>query len=321
MKTSVKIWIITAAALTLTGLLIFGGIMTVLGWDFKKLSTSNLETNTYGITGEFESISVSCATADVCFLPSEDEKASVVCYERENEKHTVRIADGTLLIERTDTRKWYEHIGINFNTPKITVYLPEGEYGALSIKATTGDTNIPRCFGFESIDIAVSTGRVECASSAAGAVNIKTTTGDIRVFGIACSSLDLSVSTGRITAENIDSTGSVKIGVSTGGVKLSDVKCKSLSSTGNTGDITLESVIASEKLSVERSTGDVVLSGSDAAEINIKTDTGDVRGTLLSEKVFIAKTDTGTVKVPKTTEGGKCEIATDTGDIKIEIKK
>ena len=57
----------------------------------------------------------------------------------------------------------------------------------------------------------------------------------------------------------------------------------------------------------------------DAAEIFVETDTGDVKGSLLSEKVFIPKSDTGDIKVPKTVTGGRCEITTDTGDIKIEL--
>ena len=74
-----------------------------------------------------------------------------------------------------------------------------------------------------------------------------------------------------------------------------------------------------EKFSVTRTTGYVKLDGCDASEIVIKTDTGDVTGTLLTEKVFIAHTDTGRVKVPNTTSGGRCEITTDTGNIKITI--
>ena len=49
------------------------------------------------------------------------------------------------------------------------------------------------------------------------------------------------------------------------------------------------------------------------------TDTGDVRGSLLSEKVFIVNTDTGRKEVPDTITGGRCEITTDTGDVKITI--
>jgi len=83
----------------------------------------------------------------------------------------------------------------------------------------------------------------------------------------------------------------------------------------------LKNVNAAEKFSIERSTGDVKFDGCDAAEVFVKTDTGDVTGTLLSEKVFIVETDTGKVDVPKTVNGGRCEITTDTGDINISIKQ
>ena len=59
--------------------------------------------------------------------------------------------------------------------------------------------------------------------------------------------------------------------------------------------------------------------GSDAAEIFVQTSTGDVEGSLLSSKVFIANTDTGKVDVPKSITGGRCEITTDTGDIRISV--
>ena len=81
----------------------------------------------------------------------------------------------------------------------------------------------------------------------------------------------------------------------------------------------MEKLIVSQKLSVQRGTGDVWLKESDASEITILTDTGDVTGSLLSEKVFFAVTDTGRVTVPKTITGGMCEIRTNTGDIRIEI--
>lgn len=51
----------------------------------------------------------------------------------------------------------------------------------------------------------------------------------------------------------------------------------------------------------------------------MQTDTGDITGTLLTEKVFAAKADTGDVDVPKTATGGKCEIITNTGDIQIKV--
>ena len=68
-----------------------------------------------------------------------------------------------------------------------------------------------------------------------------------------------------------------------------------------------------------RSTGDVEFERCDAAELQIETDTGSVTGSLRSEKVFIAQSDSGRVKVPETASGGICRITTDTGRISIEI--
>lgn len=323
MKKGTALWLITAAALVLAGIIIFGGALSMIGWDFNKLSTVEYETNTHEINADFEDISIVSDTALIKLLPSEDDSVKVICYEENKALHKVSVSEGTLKIALSDSKKWYEHIkiGLNFDSPKISVYIPEGEYGSLSVDSHTGNVEIPAEFAFESIDVKVSTGHVFCAASAAKDVKIKTSTGDIKALGIKAGSLDLSVSTGRITAEDIVCTGDVSVRVSTGRALLSGVECKNLSSTGSTGTLSLENVIAKGKIFAERDTGDVKLSLCDAAEIDIKTDTGDVIGTLLSDKVFITETDTGTVKVPKTTEGGKCEITTDTGDIKIEIEK
>ena len=84
--------------------------------------------------------------------------------------------------------------------------------------------------------------------------------------------------------------------------------------------MTLENVVASEKFSIKRDTGDVRFEDADAAEIEVETDTGSVSGSLRSEKIIFATSDTGKIDVPKNTTGGRCEITTNTGNIKIEIK-
>ena len=316
-----KIWLVIAASFVLIGCVVFGGVMTVLKWDFTKLSTAKYETNDYEIAENFNNISVITNTADVLLVPSETQKTSVVCHELKNAKHSVTVQNGKLVIEIVDARKWYEHIGINFGMPKITVYIPQGEYGAFFVKSSTGNVEIPKEFTFESIDISESTGNVTNYASASENITIKTSTGNIRVENVSANTLDLSVSTGGVAVSNVTCEGDVKIKVSTGKTNLTNIECKNVVSTGNTGDISLNNVIAAEKFSIERSTGDVKFDGSDAAEIFVETDTGDVRGGLLTDKIFIVQTDTGSVDVPKTATGGKCEITTSTGDINISIKQ
>lgn len=295
-----KLWLIIAIVLIVIGCVLFAANMTLLDWDFSKLSPVKYETTEHRVIGEYTNISVITDTADIAFVISENADTTVVCCEQENMKHTVATADGILRITVEDTSKWYEHIGINFGSPTITLHIPQGKYGSLSIQSSTGDVNIPKDFSFESIDILESTGDVTSCASVSGSVKISTSTGDIAIEHITADSLALTVSTGK--------------------VNLSTIRCQNVISTGNTGDISLQDVIATERFSIKRSTGDVKLNSCDAGEIYIETNTGRVSGSLLSDKVFITKTDTGSVHVPKTTNGGRCEITTNTGDIKITVK-
>ena len=319
MKKTTILWLLIATALVLTGCILFGVAMFRLDWNFHMLSTVTYETNEYAALEPFENIVIVTDTADVQLVAADS--VSLTCYEQENAKHTVSVKDGTLYIEIHDETKWYQHIGVNFGTPKIQLYLPKGQYGTLQIKGDTGDVNIPSEFAFASLDIAQSTGDIRSDASVTGTARIRTSTGNIRVENVSVGALSLSVSTGEITVADLVCVGDLQLRVSTGKAKLTNVSCKNLISSGGTGDLSLNAVIAVESMTIERSTGDVTLDCCDAGQLTIVTDTGDVSGTLLSPKIFICETDTGCVEVPKTTTGGTCEITTDTGDISLDIVK
>ena len=136
---------------------------------------------------------------------------------------------------------------------------------------------------------------------------------------LSAGSLDVTVSTGHITASQIRCNGDTSIQVTTGKAFLRDMTCNALTSTGNTGDLVLENVTAAQSFSIIRSTGDVTFKGCDAGELSVKTDTGDISGSLRSDKLFIAQTGTGHIHVPKTVTGGRCEMTTSTGDIEITV--
>ncbi len=320
MSKTTKIWLIAAASLILLGCILLGGAMAVLKWDFFKLATDQYQTNDHKITESFRSIRIDTDTADIKIVASENKKCSVTCFEQKNMTHSVAVENGTLVIQMIDARKWYEHIGIHFSSPKITVYLPEGEYDALSVSSDTSEVEIAKDFSFQSIHIEGHTGAVTNYASASETIRIHTTTGRIHVDNVSAGAMDLSVSTGKVIASNISCAGRFSLDVTTGKAQLDNITCQSLSSEGSTGDIHLKQVIATKTISVERSTGDVIFDGSDAAEIFVETDTGDVEGTLLTDKVFITETDTGRVRVPSSATGGRCEISTDTGNITIKIR-
>lgn len=321
MRRMTVIWLIVAACLVIIGSIVLGVVMMFLKWDFTKLSTVEYETNTYEITEDFNDILIDTNTAEIEFILSENENCKVVCYEETKAKHSVSVENNVLSINVVQTKKWYDYIGIFNGTPKITLYLPKKAYNILSIKDDTGSISVPKDFKFESIEISTSTGYVQNYASSSGKIKIKTSTGSINICDITAVSLDLWVSTGKISVSSVSCAEDISMKVSTGKTELSDVKCKNLTSKGDTGKISLDDVIASDKIYVERSTGDVSFNRCDAAEIFVETDTGDINGSFLSNKVFITETDTGSINVPATTDGGKCEISTDTGDIKITIEE
>lgn len=320
MKKCTKIWLFIATALTVAGLIMFGVIMTMLKWDFTKLSTDEFETNTYTVSEPYGSVSVNTVTADVTFIPSENGETKVVCYEEVKVTHSVTVKDDTLVIEVNDQRKWYDHIGIHFTQPKLTVYLPAGEYGALSVKLTTGDIMVPQELRLDSMSISATTGDIKSSALVAGVAQLKTTTGDIAVENCSIGALDMTVTTGDISVSAVTCEGKLQLNVGTGDAKLTDTSCKSLISDGTTGDLYLKNVIAVERFTIERTTGNIKLERCDAAELYVNTTTGDVTGSLLSEKIFIANATTGDVRVPESVSGGKCKITTTTGDILINIQ-
>lgn len=319
MRTSTKIWLTTATLLIVLGSIIFVIAMSLNGWDFTKLNTSNYKTNTYDINQDFNNISFETEFVNIEFNLSNDGKCKVGCFEDENEKSSVSVENQTLTVKSAKNKKWYEYIGVNFSEPKITVYLPKNQYDLLSVKNNSGSIEIPKDLNFADIDINLTTGDVNLLSAVSEKIKIKTTTGNIVLKNAVADTLDLSVKTGDITAYNLECNGEIKADVTTGSVNLSDVNCNNFSSNGNTGDIMLNNVISKNQISIERTTGDIKFVKCDAETLFIKTSTGDVGGTLLSQKTFSAKSKVGDVKIPQTASGGKCEITTNTGDIDIDI--
>ena len=296
-------------------------LLLVAGIILYSLSiTIKLETNEYEIKDNFKNIKIITDTADIEFLLSEDLNTLIICEEQKNVNYSVNVNENTLLIEVDDNRKWYEYLGINFNTPKITLFLPKSEYGELFVQSSTGDINIPAEFKFKNIEILENTGNITNYAPVDENIKIKTSTGNISIENISANMVDLSTSTGNVNVKNINCSEDIKINVSTGMTKIIDTKCKNLLSKGDTGDISLKNVIATEKFSIETDTGNVKFKASDASDIFIKTDTGNVTGSLLTEKVVFAESDTGKIDVPKVIADEKCEIITDTGNIKIIIE-
>ena len=300
-KDNKKILLIVAAVLTVVGVGIFTVAFAILGFDIAKLSTQKYEFNTYTLNEDFNSIKINTETASVILAESDSDECKIECVEREKMKHSAEVREGTLVIDVENTKKWYDYIGSNFGNETVTVYLPKAVYASLTVNADTGSVEIPKMFSFESVCVKVDTGLIGCYAEVSDSIELQTATGSIR-------------------AENSSTDGEVKIKTATGSIKIADIRCNRLSAESHTGSIDLTNTIAADNMTINCATGNVRLDSCDANEIKVATHTGSIVGTLLSDKIFFAKSSVGNVDVPKTTSGGTCELVTGTGDIKIEIK-
>ena len=319
MKVKLIITIVVAAALIFIGIAVAACGFAMSGFDIKKLTTDPEVTNYVTPEQDFDSIIIDATTADLKILPSTDGQCKIDLVERENLYFMPSVENGILTINEIDDRKWYEYIGIGWGNMSITLYLPKEQYDSLTVELTTGRAQIDSGLEFGKVDVKATTGSVKCEAKVTESLAIKCTTGLIYASGAKVDTIRLKASTGSIELCNSSCKG-LEIEATTGSIKLSEV-----SGTGDfdieatTGKINLSDVVTEGDLTVEADTGDVIFKRCDAANLSITTDTGDVEGSLLSSKVFFYETDTGDVDLPRTDEGGKCNIETDTGDITVTI--
>ena len=299
MKRSTAVWLIIGGVLILAGAIIFCTVMSMLNWNFKSLDTNKYETNVYESDKSVGEVKIDVTTADVTFKPSDDGKIKVVCYENTKIRYTVTVDNGVLTITENDYRKWYDHIGIKSDSPRIDVYLPTASGYAIDMDITTGDVSIAKDFKLLDVEIRVTTGDVKCLASSAESIKIENTTGDVTIENtIVEKDVYVHYTSSDVTMRN------VTVGEHT------YIK-------GSTGDVAFHGGFGAD-LNVKITTGDVKLDNFDAREMNVETTTGDVTGTLRTSKLFTVDTTTGDVTVEKYIQGYECKVKTTTGDVSIE---
>ena len=316
MKHKASIWLLAAAALVILGL-------GLLAWSVHEDATAlggALVTNTYEIKETYTGIRA-CTSADIRLEPTDGQDTTVICQEKQDRLHTVRVEDGVLTILEQEPRHDRRLVQIQFKTPIVTIRLPRGDYDALSIEGDVGDVNVPQGLRFETAAITASTGDVDFSASVQQTLAVHLSTGEIRLDGIGAGELELETSTGDIRLTNTGCRGKLTLRVSTGEAVLEHVSCQALLTTGSTGDLRLTDVAAEQTLAAKRSTGEIRLEDCDAGALELETSTGDITGSLRTEKIIFAQSGTGEVSVPKSTEGGRCDVRSDTGDIRLTIRR
>lgn len=320
MKKSKKISIIIAVAVIIIGCLISFFALVSLNFDFSKLNSVNSVTKTYDIDESFRNINIEGTECDINLIPSDNDKCSVICNEGDKISHSVTVQNDTLTIKRIDNRQWYEHIMVFYwGETEINLYLPQNKYEELYAKSVSGNIEIPENFTFDKAEISTTSGEVSFLSKVTNDIDIQTVSGNIYVGETTAKNINMQSTSGDTAVSSATIKNELKVKSVSGNINLSNIDCQSITANTTSGDNKFSNVVAKTNTKIESISGNIDLYQSDAQTMNIKTTSGDVAGTLLTDKIFDVKTTSGDVNVPQSGAGGKCEIKTTSGNVKLVI--
>lgn len=338
MSKAKKVAVIVAISCIAAGIAITTAVMAVVNFDFSRLSTTRYETVTHQVEEPFDHIDIQ-ADCGVRLLPAEDGECKVVCAETEKITHTVRVENNALVVRRNDNRPWYQRIGFDWGDASITVYLPERAYQDLTLNGGSGGITVPEGFGFHRANVSTASGAIHFAGTVENSLTAKTTSGALSVSNQAGGELIVQSTSGNITltnskvralqanctSGNIDLTSvtaekNISVVCTSGNVKAEGVTGGTIAGKSQSGKIHFANVTVKGDMVLETTSGDIWLEESDASHLQIQSTSGNVNGTLLSEKIFIPRTTSGTIDVPDSApSAGICEITTTSGDIRLSV--
>ncbi len=316
MKKTTKITLLVALCLVVAGCAT-SIVAFALGGSFEE-STREVK---HPIEGEFVSIDIGVAEADVRLEVSEDGTGYAVCDESDRIAYAVEVRDGTLLLRDSHDRPWYERFGISTGRScRVTLYLPKGAYDRLSIGTSGGDILSEEVgLSFTHATLASGSGRISFTSPVRGELTASTSSGDIALSDMTLTALTATTGSGKLSLADLTAD-SVQASTGSGRLALSYVRADEMNLETSSGAVTLYHAFAEKKLQAVTSSGDVRLDRCDAGELHLQTSSGSIEGTLLSDKLFDARTNSGSINCPPpAANGGKCTVRTSSGDIDIQI--
>ena len=161
MKRHLSTFVLSALAVAAVGGLtvLRTGLVAEAAWrhDYTPLTV-----NTYPVSGSFTDISVTDYYADVQFRVSRDGSVSVVTRDAADVTHTVRVEGNTLTVTRPEPSVGQRLFHHEDDDPEVTIYLPAGNYGALTVSNTSGDIETAGQLGFASASLTTEIGRASC---------------------------------------------------------------------------------------------------------------------------------------------------------------
>ncbi len=320
MKKSTKVILIVALCMFLSGIFVCMSALSMKGMDFDNMFKDNSTVRVATYDEVFLSVDAQVKSGSLEIFPTSDDELKIECTEPENTYYDIKFEGDTLVIRRIDNRQWHQYF-MNFSREGIKIYLPERAYEDIKLDASSGKIIVNDGLSCRNLTAESTSGSVRAYGiNAQELVSLKGTSGQVVSDTVKAENMKVSCTSGKVTLGNIELTGDLNVENSSGNVEASSVNCTSFSAENTSGGITCSGVIAQDNINAKNTSGSINILQSDAQTLNLKSTSGSIRGTLLSDKIFIAESTSGSVKVPQTTQGGICKVKTTSGSVDITVE-
>lgn len=293
---------------TIKNLVIFALGLIAFGLTFIGVSYAlNIKHNKPDSTGcnlvePFANVLIDVNAENVSILPTTDEHGYVRYEKTDKITYSIQIRNGALHIAVQDNRSWFDYIGIYATPQKIELYLPQIAYESLSVTTLSGNIVCEEGLSFATAKLHSTSGKIDFRSTTSNNLTANSTSGSITIANFDNAQVKAESTSGRIICEN--------------------GRAEFVTIHSTSGHVSLSNVLAEKSIQIETTSGGILLDRCDGESLILKSTSGAIRGTLLSEKNFQAKSNSGSIHVPASnTSAGMCKISTTSGSIHIEIAK
>ncbi len=268
-KLKTVLWI--GVSLLFLGAIIFAIAFAYSGFSFEFLSNVRIEYKTFEekADNQITSLSIEYGTVDVVVYLSDDTDALSVQYPQKQNKKGENINE--IKVEETDGKisimenyKWQAQLfSVNFETPTVSVYLPQERVYALDLQTTTGTIRLTNGnLNVSKITLKTTTGMIstkDCVVSSTGEARFETTTGILSVGELSAQTVVLETTTGVLTTHKaITAETSVSLKVTAGTIEtLGTITTDTVTAKATTGSLKMTAGIYANALTLKTTTGDL----------------------------------------------------------------
>ena len=269
-------WLIAAGILIVLGIAVCLGAYKFLDVKFDSMNTVELKTESFDVDDKFKNIDVTAVYNDVILLPSEEKECKVVITDYEGTSHEINVDNETLVIKCKAADKKQHTFGIQTTHPTVKIYLPESEYKDFTANLSTGDVTFPNDFSFENVNIAGASCDVSCDASVKGTFVVGVTTGDIDLSNSSPENVNIKVTTGDVKIVNVNCKGGITITATTGDISFDKSDADSIYVKTTTGDID-GTLLTGKKFTAKANIGNIHVPDSTGDKTcDLITNTGDI---------------------------------------------